>query len=100
VRIRQDNPGLEGVRRPAGAAAVRGPGVLARKVNEVIKLVTGEDASFTDPQMAGQRGGPGGGDDDDGLRLGRAQGGVNVDLNNYNGDDDYEADLLSAVHDG
>ena len=33
---------------------VRGAADIALKVNDVIKLVTGEDASFTDPQLAGQ----------------------------------------------
>ena len=33
---------------------VRGPAAIAAKVNDVIKLVTGQDASFTDPQLAGQ----------------------------------------------
>ena len=34
---------------------VRGAAAVAAKVNDVIKLVTGEDATFTDPQLAGQR---------------------------------------------
>ena len=34
---------------------VRGAAAVAAKVNDVIKLVTGEDAAFTDPQLAGQR---------------------------------------------
>jgi len=34
---------------------VREAAAIAAKVNDVIKLVTGQDASFTDPQMAGQR---------------------------------------------
>ena len=33
---------------------VTGAAALAAKVNDVIKLVTGEDAIFTDPQLAGQ----------------------------------------------
>jgi WD40 repeat protein len=33
---------------------VRGAADIALKVNDVIKLVAGEDASFTDPQLAGQ----------------------------------------------
>ena len=33
---------------------VRGAAAVAAKVNDVIKLVTGEDATFTDPQLAGQ----------------------------------------------
>ncbi|HXL87390.1 MAG TPA: WD40 repeat domain-containing protein, partial [Streptosporangiaceae bacterium] len=33
---------------------VRGPVAVAAKVNEVIKLVTGTDAVFTDPELAGQ----------------------------------------------
>jgi hypothetical protein len=33
---------------------VRGPAAVAAKVNDVIKLVTGTDATFTDPQLAGQ----------------------------------------------
>lgn len=33
---------------------VREPTALAAKVNDVIKLMTGEDASFADPQLAGQ----------------------------------------------
>ena len=34
---------------------VRGGAAIAAKVNEVIKLVTGQDATFTDPQLAGVR---------------------------------------------
>jgi hypothetical protein len=34
---------------------VRGPTAVAAKVNEVIKSVTGEEATFTDPQLAGQQ---------------------------------------------
>ncbi|HEX9357642.1 MAG TPA: NB-ARC domain-containing protein [Streptosporangiaceae bacterium] len=34
---------------------VRGSAAVAAKVNDVIKLVTGEDATFTDPQLAGMR---------------------------------------------
>lgn len=34
---------------------VRGAAAVAAKVNDVIKLVTGEDATFTDPQLAGER---------------------------------------------
>jgi NB-ARC domain len=34
---------------------VRGGAAIAAKVNEVIKLMTGEDATFTDPQLAGTR---------------------------------------------
>src|SRR5690242_15348190 len=34
---------------------VRGAAAIAAKVNDVIKLVTGEDATFTDPQLAGAR---------------------------------------------
>ena len=34
---------------------VRGSAAIAAKVNEVIKLVAGEDATFTDPEVAGQR---------------------------------------------
>ena len=34
---------------------VRGAAAIAAKVNDVIKLVAGEDATFTDPQLAGQR---------------------------------------------
>ena len=34
---------------------VRGGAAIAAKVNEVIKLVTGQDATFTDPQLAGIR---------------------------------------------
>ncbi len=33
---------------------VRGAAAIAAKVNDVIKLVTGQDASFTDPLLAGQ----------------------------------------------
>jgi len=33
---------------------VRGPAAVAAKVNDVIKLVTGASATFTDPRMAGQ----------------------------------------------
>ena len=33
---------------------VRGAAAIAAKVNDVIKLVTGQDASFADPQLAGQ----------------------------------------------
>ena len=32
---------------------VRGAAAVAAKVNDVIKLVAGEDATFTDPQLAG-----------------------------------------------
>ncbi len=65
-RIRQDDPGPEGVRRPrvrrrfgGGCTGDAGPGFAGSgrhrpKVNDVIKLVAGEDASFTDPQLAGQ----------------------------------------------
>jgi WD40 repeat protein len=34
---------------------VRGASAVAAKVNDVIKLVTGEDATFTDPDLAGRR---------------------------------------------
>ena len=34
---------------------VRGAAAISAKVNDVIKLVAGEDATFTDPQLAGQR---------------------------------------------
>jgi WD40 repeat protein len=34
---------------------VRGAAAVAAKVNDVIKLVSGEDASFTDPELAGRR---------------------------------------------
>jgi WD40 repeat protein len=34
---------------------VRGAAAVSAKVNDVIKLVTGEDATFTDPQLAGRR---------------------------------------------
>ena len=34
---------------------VRGAAAIAAKVNDVIKLVAGEDATFTDPQLAGQQ---------------------------------------------
>ena len=34
---------------------VRGAVAIAAKVNDVIKLVTGEDAAFTDPELAGRR---------------------------------------------
>ena len=34
---------------------VRGPAAVAAKVNDVIKLVAGEDATFTDPELAGRR---------------------------------------------
>lgn len=34
---------------------VRGPAAVAAKVNEVIRLVSGEDATFTDPELAGAR---------------------------------------------
>jgi len=34
---------------------VRGAAAISAKVNDVIKLVTGEDATFTDPQLAGRR---------------------------------------------
>jgi len=34
---------------------VRGAAAVAAKVNDVIKLVTGENATFTDPQLAGAR---------------------------------------------
>jgi hypothetical protein len=34
---------------------VQGATAIARKVNDVIKLVAGEDATFTDPDLAGQR---------------------------------------------
>ena len=34
---------------------VRGAAAVAAKVNDVIKLVAGEDATFTDPQLAGRR---------------------------------------------
>ena len=34
---------------------VRGAAAVAAKVNDVIRLVAGEDATFTDPQLAGQR---------------------------------------------
>jgi WD40 repeat protein len=33
---------------------VRGPAAVAAKVNDMIKLVAGTDATFTDPQLAGQ----------------------------------------------
>ena len=33
---------------------VRGAAAIAAKVNDVIKLVAGQDASFADPQLAGQ----------------------------------------------
>ena len=46
------------VRRPRvpgdGGPGFAGGGGYRAKVNDVIKLVTGEDASFTDPQLAGQ----------------------------------------------
>ena len=34
---------------------VRGAAAVAAKVNDVIKLVTGEDVTFTDPELAGRR---------------------------------------------
>ena len=34
---------------------VRGPAAVAAKVNDVIKLVAGEEATFTDPELAGRR---------------------------------------------
>jgi hypothetical protein len=34
---------------------VRGPAAIVAKVNDVIKLVAGEDATFTDPELAGRR---------------------------------------------
>ena len=34
---------------------VRGTAAIAAKINDVIHLVTGENATFTDPQLAGQR---------------------------------------------
>jgi WD40 repeat protein len=34
---------------------VRGAAALAAKANDVIKLITGEDATFTDPELAGAR---------------------------------------------
>ena len=34
---------------------VRGAAAVAAKVNDVIKLVEGEDATFTDPDLAGAR---------------------------------------------
>ena len=34
---------------------VRGAAAIAAKVNDVIKLVVGENATFTDPQLAGAR---------------------------------------------
>ena len=34
---------------------IRGSAMVAEKVNEVIKAVTGEDATFTDPELAGGR---------------------------------------------
>ena len=34
---------------------VRGAAAVAAKVNDVIKLVAGEDATFTDPELAGRR---------------------------------------------
>ena len=34
---------------------VRGVAAVAAKVNDVIKLVAGEEATFTDPQLAGRR---------------------------------------------
>jgi WD40 repeat protein len=34
---------------------VRGAAAIAAKVNDVIKLVTGEDATYADPQLAGRR---------------------------------------------
>jgi hypothetical protein len=34
---------------------VRGAAAVAAKVNDVIKIVTGEDATFTDPQLSGAR---------------------------------------------
>ena len=34
---------------------VQGGAAIAAKVNEVIKLVVGEDTAFTDPELAGQR---------------------------------------------
>ena len=33
---------------------IRGAAAIAAKVNDVIKLVTGEDATFTDPELAGR----------------------------------------------
>jgi hypothetical protein len=33
---------------------VRGPTAVAAKVNDVIKLITGADSTFTDPRLAGQ----------------------------------------------
>ena len=46
--------------RGAGVSGDGGPGcagaaAVAAKVNDVIKLVAGEDATFTDPQLAGRR---------------------------------------------
>jgi hypothetical protein len=34
---------------------LRGPATISAKINDVIKLVTGEDATFTDPELAGRR---------------------------------------------
>jgi hypothetical protein len=34
---------------------VRGAAAVAAKINDVIKLVSGEDATFTDPHLAGQQ---------------------------------------------
>ena len=34
---------------------VRGVAAVAAKVNDVIKLISGEDATFTDPELAGRR---------------------------------------------
>jgi hypothetical protein len=34
---------------------VRGPAAIAARVNDVIRLVIGEDAAFTDPQLGGAR---------------------------------------------
>ena len=34
---------------------VRGAAAISAKVNDVIKIVAGEDATFTDPQLAGRR---------------------------------------------
>lgn len=34
---------------------VRGSAAIAAKVNELIELLTSEDVSFTDPELAGQR---------------------------------------------
>jgi hypothetical protein len=34
---------------------VRGAAAVAAKINDVIKLVAGEDAAFTDAELAGRR---------------------------------------------